>query len=185
MTLTVQFMSMLSMAAMGIWLGAAIDTYSRFVGKRHSFDSRTALLDLSFWAVQAILIFYILYRVNFGEVRIFVFIALLLGYAMYQALFKSFYNHALEGLITFFMKLFSFILYVLKILILIPIKWLLHICRRLAMMIVLTLWSLVFYLLVKPIYFILSLLGVVKVLKKGQPIYEKIKGFCSRLMKKK
>lgn len=106
MTLTVQFMSMLSMAAMGVWLGAAIDTYSRFVGKRHSFDSRTALLDLSFWAVQAILIFYILYQVNFGEVRIFVFIALLLGYAMYQALFKSFYNHALEGFITFFMKLF-------------------------------------------------------------------------------
>ncbi|KQL51644.1 MULTISPECIES: spore cortex biosynthesis protein YabQ [Bacillaceae] len=185
MTLTVQFLSMLSMAAMGVWLGAALDTYHRFIGKKHSFDIQTAVADFCFWTVQALLVFYILYQVNFGEVRIFVFIALMLGFAAYQAMFKRLYNKVLTGIIFFFKKLFAFLVIVIKTLLFNPVKWLLHICRRFAMMIVLTLWSLIFYLLWKPLYFVLSLLGVVKVAKKGQPIFEKIKGFCDRLMKKK
>lgn len=184
MALTVQFYTILSMAAMGLWLGAAIDTYGRFRLRRHSFDIKTTLLDILFWVIQACIVFFILFKSNLGEVRIYVFLALLCGYAGYQALFKGLYNQLLEAFIKLLQAIFRVLVWLVKVLVYYPIKWILHFLRRLAMMIVIAIWSVVYYLLLKPSYSILSLLGVIPLLKKGQPVVLKIKELYRRLVKK-
>lgn len=99
MTLTVQFYTMLAMIAMGSFFGATLDTYQRFLkrGKRKRWI--VFANDLLFWIVQGLLIFYILYRVNYGEVRFYLLLALLLGFSAYQALFKTLYTRLLEWMI--------------------------------------------------------------------------------------
>ncbi|WP_078393342.1 spore cortex biosynthesis protein YabQ [Shouchella patagoniensis] len=184
MVLTVQFYTMLSMAAMGIWLGAAIDTYSRFTLERHYFNLKTALNDLLFWLLQALIVFFVLFKANLGEVRIYVFIAILCGYAGYQALLKGLYIQFLEGAIRFIKALNRFIILMINALLYQPLKWLLRLLRQFAMMIVLTIWSVFFYFIVKPCYWVLRLVGVVSLIKKGQPLVEKIKGLYKRMVKR-
>ena len=94
MTLTVQFYTMIAMVAMGVWLGVAMDTYSRFF---HPSKSKSLWLyanDVVFWLLQGLLIFYVLYVVNEGELRLYVFLALLCGYAAYRALLQPLYRRS-------------------------------------------------------------------------------------------
>lgn len=125
-----------------------------------------------------------LFKTNQGEVRIYVFLALLCGFAGYQALFQGVYNQLLDALIRMVQALFQVIVWLIKVLFYYPIKWILHFLKRLAMMIVIAIWSVVYYLLLKPSYFILSLLGVIPLLKKGQPVVKKMQDLYRRLVKK-
>lgn len=87
------------MIGMGIAFGAMLDTYQRFL-KRGTRKSWIVFLnDLLFWCIQGIIIFYVLFQVNFGELRFYLFLALLCGFSAYQALFKQVYQNVLETLI--------------------------------------------------------------------------------------
>lgn len=98
MTLTVQFYAMIAMIVMGIWLGIAVDTYGRFMHPNR-WTWLLFLCDIFFWIVQGLFIFYVLLQVNEGELRVYIFVALLCGFAAYRALIQSFYLHILEKLI--------------------------------------------------------------------------------------
>ncbi|RHW31814.1 spore cortex biosynthesis protein YabQ [Neobacillus notoginsengisoli] len=99
MTLTTQFMTMAAMIASGFFFGAMLDTYQRFLNRPKRKSWIAFINDILFWAVQALLIFYVLYLVNKGEIRFYIFIALLCGFAAYQALFKKIYLWMLEKVI--------------------------------------------------------------------------------------
>lgn len=97
---------MLAMVGMGSWLGVAIDTYQRLF--RRTKRRIVIVYDLLFWIFQSILIFYVLYLVNHGELRFYIFLALLCGFSAYQSLLKTFYNRILEKLLLFSKKLYQF-----------------------------------------------------------------------------
>ncbi len=99
MSLPVQFYTLLAMIGMGSLFGATLDTYQRFLkrGKRKRWI--VFLNDLLFWFIQGALIFYVLFLVNYGEVRFYLLLALLCGFSAYQALFKIIYLKLLESLI--------------------------------------------------------------------------------------
>lgn len=101
MTLSVQFTTMAAMAAMGVWIGLSVDTYGRFFyrGKQGRWNAFQIAGDLLFWLIQGLLVFYVLLNINDGDVRIYIFLALLCGYAAYRSLFQSFYRSFLEALI--------------------------------------------------------------------------------------
>lgn len=99
MTLTVQFYTMLSMVAMGIWLGASLDTYKLFVNREKTAKWLLIIHDLLFWLVQGLLFFYVLLLTNEGEFRIYIFLAVALGFSMYQALMKQLYMNILKFLV--------------------------------------------------------------------------------------
>lgn len=99
MSLTVQFYTMLAMVAMGSYFGAALDTYSRLFNRSKRNVIVRGINDILFWIVQALITFYILYLVNNGEIRFYIFLALLCGFAFYQSLLKNLYNRLLEWLI--------------------------------------------------------------------------------------
>ncbi|AIM16618.1 spore cortex biosynthesis protein YabQ [Neobacillus sedimentimangrovi] len=99
MTLSTQFLTMLSMVGIGSLFGALFDTYQRFLKRPKRKAWIVFLNDLLFWVIQALIIFYALFLVNNGEIRFYIFLALLCGFAAYQSLFKNFYLRFLEFLI--------------------------------------------------------------------------------------
>jgi spore cortex biosynthesis protein YabQ len=127
MTLTVQFQTMLSMVFMGIWIGMAVDTYSRFIHEKRKWHWLHFLNDLLFWLVQALLVFYVLLHVNHAEIRFYIFIALICGYAAYRALFETIYKRVLEWFVSAVVSLFRFLFNLFNSLLVMPIKWLIMI----------------------------------------------------------
>ncbi|MFE4708921.1 spore cortex biosynthesis protein YabQ [Peribacillus simplex] len=125
MTLTIQFYTLLAMIGMGSGFGAALDTYSRFLNRSERKRWIVFIHDFLFWVIQGLLIFYVLFLVNEGEFRLYLFLALLCGFSAYQALFKGFYQRLLEFLIILVIKLARFIANSVHMLIFLPIKWVL------------------------------------------------------------
>ncbi|HEU5138524.1 MAG TPA: spore cortex biosynthesis protein YabQ [Bacillales bacterium] len=101
MNLSVQFMTMAAMTVMGLWIGISVDTYGRFFyrGGRRRWNAVQIAGDLLFWLMQGLLVFLVLLNINEGDVRIYIFLALLCGYAAYKGLFQSLYRRLLEGII--------------------------------------------------------------------------------------
>ncbi|MCQ6276728.1 spore cortex biosynthesis protein YabQ [Bacillus sp. V3B] len=108
MTLTTQFMTMLAMIGMGTFFGAALDTYNRFLQRRKRKSWLVFINDILFWVFQGLLIFFVLFHVNQGELRFYIFLALLCGFATYQSILKQLYLKCLEKLISIVISVFEF-----------------------------------------------------------------------------
>lgn len=104
MSLTIQLYTMLSMIGMGAWIGASLDTYQRFLKRQERKRWLVFIHDILFWIVQALFVFYVLLLVNEAELRIYVFLALLCGFAAYQSLLKAIYMRLLNFLIYIFVQ---------------------------------------------------------------------------------
>ncbi|OAS85714.1 MULTISPECIES: spore cortex biosynthesis protein YabQ [Metabacillus] len=121
MTLTTQFYTMLAMVGMGGWIGVALDTYGRFLKRPLRARWVIFINDFMFWVVQGLILFYLLLLVNEGELRIYIFLAVLCGYAAYQSLLKGIYIRVLERLIQTSLSIYRFMLKVCHILFVKPI----------------------------------------------------------------
>ena len=121
MTLSTQFLTMLSMIGMGSLFGAMFDTYQRFLNRPKQKAWIVFINDILFWIIQALIIFYTLFLVNSGELRFYIFIALLCGFAAYQALFKGIYLRLLEIGIQTVIAIYKFITKMVQMLIYKPI----------------------------------------------------------------
>lgn len=122
MTLTTQFMTMLAMIGMGGMFGASLDTYQRFLKRPERKRWAVFINDIFFWLLQGLAIFYILFLVNQGELRLYVFLALLCGFAAYQSLFKRIYLKLLELLISMFISFYRFIVKFLRFFVIKPVQ---------------------------------------------------------------
>lgn len=124
MSLSIQFYTMIAMFGMGGFFGASLDTYNRFLKRKARRRWLVFMNDILFWILQAFILFYILLLVNEGEIRFYIFLALLCGFAAYQALLKKSYVALLEWFIRFTISVANFIWRVLHLLIFSPFKWL-------------------------------------------------------------
>ncbi|WNS75557.1 spore cortex biosynthesis protein YabQ [Bacillus sp. DTU_2020_1000418_1_SI_GHA_SEK_038] len=122
MTLSTQFITMLAMIGMGSFFGAALDTYNRFLKRSNRKSWIVFINDILFWVVQGLAIFYILFIVNRGELRFYIFIALLCGFAAYQSLFKGLYLRLLEIVISLIVAIYRFVLKLFHYMIYKPIR---------------------------------------------------------------
>ncbi|WP_409303655.1 spore cortex biosynthesis protein YabQ [Peribacillus sp. SCS-155] len=120
-----QFYTLIAMIGMGSYFGAALDTYNRFLKRSTRKGWIVFINDFLFWVVQALSIFYVLFLVNEGELRFYLFLALLLGFSAYQALLKRIYTALLDKLIMLFIAAANFIARTIQALIFRPIKWML------------------------------------------------------------
>ena len=121
MTLSTQFLTMLSMIGMGSLFGAMFDTYQRFLNRPKRKTWIVFCNDLLFWIIQALLIFYTLFIINNGEIRFYIFIALICGFAAYQSLFKGIYLRLLEMVIETIIAVTKFLKKTFQLLIYKPI----------------------------------------------------------------
>src|SRR5690625_1289933 len=86
MTLSTQFITMLAMTSGGFYLGVVLDTFRRFASSWKNRIIFSYVMETSFWLTQVIILFYVLFRVNGGELRLYIFLACLLGFTIYQVL---------------------------------------------------------------------------------------------------
>ncbi|MBH0231830.1 spore cortex biosynthesis protein YabQ [Halobacillus yeomjeoni] len=109
MTLTTQFITILSMIGGGMFVGASLDTFERLFYKRNKKSWLEIIYQLGFWLFQAAFLFYILYLANYGELRVYVFIALVCGFSAYRAMLQPIYLNILEFLIKFCMAIYRIV----------------------------------------------------------------------------
>lgn len=157
MTLSTQFLTMLSMIGMGILFGCLLDTYQRFLKRKKRKSWLVFFNDLLFWTIQAMLTFYILFLVNQGELRFYIFIALLCGFAVYQSLLKGIYLRILEWIIKTIISIYLFLKKTVYYLIYKPIVGLFQLLIAIILFIGRGLYNLVKFIL-KILLFILKLL---------------------------
>lgn len=124
------------MSIAGFYLGMAHDTFRRFSPYWHHRLLLRYSFEIIFWLTQAFILFYILYLVNAGEVRFYVFLACLLGVSIYQVIAKSIYQRLLEWMISLFVMIYQFCRKTIDILIVLPIKWFLYIKFRIITLII-------------------------------------------------
>ncbi|MGM0750149.1 MAG: spore cortex biosynthesis protein YabQ [Bacillota bacterium] len=172
MTLTTQFYTMLAMAGMGGWLGASLDTYRLFVVRARTARWLLFIHDILFWAVQGLLFFYVLLNVNEGELRIYIFLAVLLGVATYQSLCKRMYIKILKFTIYLAVSVYQSIKRLVQHVLFRPVVWVCTLIIGLVMFLIQKVYRLITFLL-------LCLYKIVKVL--CFPIYFLLKQ-CLKLL---
>ncbi|HZG77746.1 MAG TPA: spore cortex biosynthesis protein YabQ [Paenibacillus sp.] len=90
MTLSVQFLTMAAMMLSGAALGLLFDGYRVLSGELRFPRWIIPPLDILYWAVGTVAVFRVLFLSNGGEVRIYVFLALMIGVSFYFALLSGF-----------------------------------------------------------------------------------------------
>jgi spore cortex biosynthesis protein YabQ len=146
MTLFEQFSTMIAMVIMGIWFGVSLSTYSRFVRPKKKWNWIMIATDILFWIVQGLLVFYVLLYVNQGEIRVYIFFALLLGYAAYKALLQTLYEWFLELLIKIISYVFNICKQILNYILIQPTLGLLKVFYKLGKMVSRLLLTIILFL---------------------------------------
>ncbi|WP_373894551.1 spore cortex biosynthesis protein YabQ [Virgibacillus natechei] len=123
MTLTVQFATMIAMVLCGFYLGIIQETFRRFTTYWKEKVIFTYIMEVSFWLTQTVILFYVLFRVNGGEIRVYIFAACLLGFAMYKVFAAGIYKRLLEGIIRVAAAIYRFFANLVQALIITPITW--------------------------------------------------------------
>ncbi|MBM4765303.1 spore cortex biosynthesis protein YabQ [Bacillus sp. B15-48] len=196
MTLTTQFLTMIAMIGMGSLFGAMLDTYNRFLQRQRRKTWIVFINDLLFWILQGLSIFYVLFLVNEGEVRIYIFLALLCGFAAYQSLIKRLYLKCLEWMISFVISTYKLIVKIVIVLIIKPVRSLLLTILSLLIIfgkglltilkaLLLTLWW-VLKVVWKPIKWLLLILWRLlpkRVKNTVEKLYNKMAGFNDKIQK--
>ncbi|WP_409272976.1 spore cortex biosynthesis protein YabQ [Neobacillus sp. SCS-31] len=157
MTLTVQFLTMAAMVSAGAGFGAMLDTYQRFLNRPKRKNWITFINDILFWVVQALIVFYVLFHVNKGEVRFYIFIALFCGFAAYQALLKGAYLWLLDRVINAAVAVGGILAKMVRLLIFKPATGLVQLVLALFLLLLKAVLSLL-RLLLRSAYFLVRIL---------------------------
>ncbi|GGG87702.1 spore cortex biosynthesis protein YabQ [Paenibacillus radicis (ex Gao et al. 2016)] len=121
MTLSMQWFTMAMMLLSGIGMGAVFDGY-RVVSNELRFPKWwLPVLDMVYWLAAALIIFRVLYASNYGEVRAYVFVGLLIGVLSYYWLLSKAVIAIVKWVIETVRKLILFVLKCLDLLIVKPI----------------------------------------------------------------
>lgn len=189
MTLSIQFLTMIAMILSGFYLGMARDTFRRFTPHWKGNIFLTYLMEICFWMTQALIVFYVLFRVNSGEIRFYIIIATALGFSMYQVFASTLYKRILERMIRIIFSIYQFIKRVIKVLIIQPIKWVIMVIITVVLAILNALQKVVFFilkLLFSPIRWLLNIIYSIlperfqKYLTDLAGFYSKIKNIISK-----
>jgi spore cortex biosynthesis protein YabQ len=135
------------MIGMGSLFGMMFDTYQRFLDRPNRKSWIVFFNDLLFWVIQALIIFYTLFLVNNGELRFYIFVALLCGFAAYQSLFKGIYLRLLEAIINTVIAIYRFMRRAFLLLIYKPVLGLIQLIISIIILLGRGLFSLVKFIL--------------------------------------
>ncbi|MFD2706361.1 spore cortex biosynthesis protein YabQ [Salibacterium lacus] len=126
MTLAVQFQTMAAMLVMGVGAGMSLDIYERlFVRLIKSFWIRAGG-DILFWFLQALVVFYVLFWANGGDLRFYIFPGLAAGFFLYRHLGRASFLRVLEFFCRRVNRMYRIFSAVVKVLILHPLNFILQ-----------------------------------------------------------
>lgn len=163
------------MIAGGLYIGFAQDTYRRLATLWRNNRLLVYLFEIAFWLIQTIVLFYMLYRVNDGEIRLYIVLACFLGFSMYVVFLQKVYLRVLDWLTLIIKKTLVIIYRIISV----PILFLFRLIKAIIIM----LWNVCYKVILffwKMIYFLLK-----KILpKKVLDFISKITIFCSTMINK-
>ncbi|WP_085993732.1 spore cortex biosynthesis protein YabQ [Oceanobacillus senegalensis] len=183
MTLSVQFLTMITMVGSGFYLGMALDTFRRFTPYWKNTVFLNYLMEICFWLTQTIILFYILFQVNAGEIRFYVLIACLLGFSMYQVFAANIYKRMLEHMIRVVTAIYQFFKRLVQALIIQPIIWMVTVLITIVVGLATALWKVVLFiakLLFAPIRWIAKVIYYL-LPKSFKNFLQQIAGFYSKI----
>lgn len=105
-------------------LGTLYDLYRVLAGQLKVPLWLKAPLDLLYWLIGTVVVFYLLYESNQGEVRPFVFLAIGIGICFYFGLLSRIVIRIFLWLIRAVISTYRFVLRMIDVLIVTPIVWL-------------------------------------------------------------
>ena len=144
MILSVQFYTLIFMIGMGVLLGICVDTYRLLVRVKLKTKWIKSVYDFFFWVAYGLGLFYTLYWINEGILRIHVFLAVFCGYAMYRALFETLYIRLMYFLYRLFSYIIDFSRKFLKNVMIRPIRWFIIGVYSVFAFILLYIWKLIY-----------------------------------------
>lgn len=160
MTLDIQFKTMLAMIMAGFCVGIHFETFRYFTPLWYKVITLRYILEVLFWCSQTILVFLLLYKVNTGELRFYLFLALFLGYSIYKSLFAPLYKRALVCMIKIVKGIFIFLEKLVRYIIVKPMIGL-----------VVVVWTMIIFLvriIMTPLFYLLQPVGKLLIaLKNG------------------
>jgi spore cortex biosynthesis protein YabQ len=115
MSLNHQFLTMALMIGCGLGLGVFFDIYRVLTGKFNLKRWVIAILDIAYGLAAAVAVFRVLYYSNYGQLRLFVFIALMLGIYLYYKWFS-------KGVIQLVLRIINLVEWVWNVFIVRPIQ---------------------------------------------------------------
>src|SRR5699024_6032122 len=96
MTLHTQWITMGVMILSGRYIEILKDTSRRMFISSHIPSVLRFFFKIIYWVSQTIIVYFILYKVNIGLLRFYIFLACLLGFSMYVVLVRAAYIIVLE-----------------------------------------------------------------------------------------
>jgi spore cortex biosynthesis protein YabQ len=111
------------MVVSGGVLGVAFDAYRVVAREARLRRVLRSFLDVVYWLAATVLVFRVLYETNLGEVRLFVFLGLLLGLSLYFALISRWAVLAFRWAVAFVRRLARFAVRLFDMLIVRPIRF--------------------------------------------------------------
>ncbi|MBB3072998.1 spore cortex biosynthesis protein YabQ [Paenibacillus baekrokdamisoli] len=130
MTLSVQWLTMLTMLLSGIGMGIVFDGYRVVSDELRISRWWIPVFDLLYWIAATIAVFQVLSASNEGEVRTYVFLGLLIGIVCYYLLFSKIVVLLVHGIIRAIRAIIQFAIRTFVIVIIRPLQ-LLYRCTRL------------------------------------------------------
>ncbi|MGN8648238.1 spore cortex biosynthesis protein YabQ [Gracilibacillus sp. HCP3S3_G5_1] len=147
MTLSTQFITIITMMLSGVYLGASYHTFKRMERLWTSSIIWKYVLELLFWLVQAIILYFVLFLVNEGILRLYIFVAVLCGYAMFKSLFEQAFNRMVDLIIRIVLRIYRFIYRIVELIIVKPVVFIVSLVVVCITKIFTTLFSLILLLL--------------------------------------
>lgn len=161
MTLDEQFLSLILMALMGVWIGASFSVYQRFIHPQMRRRWILFLTDPLFWIAQAVLLFAFLLPVNDGQLRLYLILGAALGFSLYKALLEKSFMHVLERIIALVVRIGRFLAKTVYHLFLHPLYFLLKLVYILCRMTVSAVLKILVFLLILPIKILRGILWLI------------------------
>ena len=89
MSLEAQYLTMVTMSISGALMGALYDMYQVLLKEWKFLRRFGAIFDFLYWIIASALVFSMLLFANYGDLRFYIFVILLLGYGIYRLLFQK------------------------------------------------------------------------------------------------
>ncbi|SFX39838.1 spore cortex biosynthesis protein YabQ [Thermoactinomyces sp. DSM 45891] len=141
MTLHTQYLTMLLMLGSGFCLGVILDTYRVLKGRFHIRGWAVSLIDLLYWFVCSGLVFSVLFWSNWGELRFYIFLAIILGVFLYYQWLSKFTTRLIEICIRVIEWIIQFHIKAVQVIVIRPILFTIGLIRKLLLFILQLFWK--------------------------------------------
>lgn len=99
----------------GILIGLLFDLFRILRISFKTKDFVTYIEDIIFWIMTGAIILYSIFAFNNGEIRFFMFLAMVIGVVLYMTIFSNYVIKSSVYIIKIFKKIFSFIYKIIRI----------------------------------------------------------------------